>query len=159
MIVVLHTIRSRHNVGSIFRTSDAAGVEKVYLSGITPAPIDRFGRPDLKLKKVSLGSELSVPWEKVSSTSRLLRKLQGDGYRVIALEQHPRARSLFSVKLSKKQLKKTVLLLGPEVEGLSPSLLKAADIIIEIPMFGKKESLNVSVAFGILVYKLLDSVH
>jgi 23S rRNA (guanosine2251-2'-O)-methyltransferase len=159
MIVVLHNIRSRHNVGSIFRTADAAGVEKLYLSGITPAPLDRFGRPDLKLKKVSLGSEMSVPWEKIGSTVKLLRTLQKSGYAMLALEQHRRAQSLFSMKLSKKLLKKTVLLLGPEVEGLSPSLLASADKIVEIPMFGKKESLNVSVAFGILVYKLLDSVH
>jgi 23S rRNA (guanosine2251-2'-O)-methyltransferase len=159
MIAVLHNIRSRHNVGSIFRTADAAGVEKLYLSGITPGPVDRFGRPDEKLTKVSLGSEKSVTWERTASTAALLQALQQKGYKVVALEQHVHSQSLFSLRMSKKDLKKTALLIGPEVHGLSPALLKAADRIVEIPMFGKKESLNVSVAFGILVYKLLDTVH
>lgn len=150
MIVVLHNIRSLHNVGSIFRTADAMGAEKIYLSGITPKPVDEFKRPREQLTKVSLGSEKYVPWEKVYSTSRLLDKLKKENYRILALEQHPKSVELQKVKKNKK----FVLVLGSEVNGLPKSILEKADKIIEIPMLGQKESLNVAVAFGIAAYNL-----
>ena len=154
MIVVLDNIRSIYNVGSIFRTADALGVEKIYLCGITPTPIDRFGLKNKALAKVALGAEQSVPWSKVGSTLAAVEKLKQEGYSIIALEQDERAISLFDADLKQSSKKKIALLLGVEVEGLSKEILDQADLIAEIPMRGKKESLNVSVAFGIAGYAL-----
>ena len=84
MILILHNIRSLYNVGSIFRTADAAGIEKIYLCGITPAPIDVFGKPRQQLTKVSLGAEKYVEWERVKSTTKLIDKLRRDGYKSLS---------------------------------------------------------------------------
>jgi 23S rRNA (guanosine2251-2'-O)-methyltransferase len=153
MIVVLDSIRSAHNVGSILRTADAVGVSKVYLCGLTPAPLDRFGRVNQRVTKVSLGAEHSVTWESVPEILALLTQLKTQGFNLIALEQHPKSIRLLSFKPpTSAALEKTVLILGPEVTGLSPALLKLCDQIVEIPMRGKKESLNVAVSFGIVAY-------
>jgi len=166
MIVVLYNIRSLHNVGSIFRTADAAGVEKIYLCGITPAPIDEFSRPRLQLTKVSLGAEKYVKWEKIGSTSspqaaqatlRLLKSLKKQGYKIFAIEQNKKSIPYYKVKIFNNRLRsrpRVALVLGNEIKGLPPSILKRADKILEIPMYGKKESLNVAVAFGIVVFHL-----
>lgn len=156
MIVILHNIRSLHNVGSIFRTADAAGVEKIYLCGITPAPIDAFGRPRQPLVKVSLGAEKYVEWEKVKSTTRLIDKLKKDGYKIFAIEQDKKSIPYYRAKRqSPSANRKIALVLGNEIKGLPPSILKRADKILEIPMRGQKESLNVAVAFGIVVFSLI----
>lgn len=166
MRAILHNIRSMHNVGSMFRTADATGVEKLYLTGITPAPIDEWGKARPQLTKVSLGAEKTVAWEKYVSATRVIKKLKKEGYTIIALEQYKKAVSIFSchgrsyVALCKeaktrKKLEKLVLVVGNEVRGLSPVVLKLADHIVEIPMRGKKESLNVAVAFGIAAYWFL----
>lgn len=157
MVVVLHNIRSSHNVGSIFRTADAAGIGKIYLAGITPSPIDKYGRPNTRLTKVSLGAENFVVWEKVKSTARLIDKLKAQGYNILAVEQSDKSEPLFKVKLTKTSARKSVLVLGNEITGLPPGLLKRADTIVEIPMAGKKESLNVAVAFGIAAFHLCQS--
>lgn len=151
MIVILYNVRSLHNVGSVFRTADAAGVKKVYLCGITPAPIDVFGRPRQQLTKVSLGAERYVEWERVKATSNVIKKLKKSGYKIFAIEQNKK--SIPYHKLKTKNLKpKIALILGNEIKGLPFSILKQADKILEIPMSGKKESLNVAVAFGIVIY-------
>jgi len=152
MVAILHNIRSTHNVGSIFRTADAAGVKKLYLSGITPIPLDRFGKVRPDIAKVALGAEVSVPWEQILSTVRMIKKLKKDGYVVVSLEQS-KISVLFN-KIKIKKNKKIALVVGNEVRGLSKDILKLSDIIMEIPMKGDKESLNVSVAFGIAVYAL-----
>jgi 23S rRNA (guanosine2251-2'-O)-methyltransferase len=157
MIVILYNIRSLHNVGSIFRTADAAGVEKIYLCGITPAPIDEFGRPRLQLTKVSLGAEKYVKWEKVKSATRLIDKLKKENYKIFAIEQNKKSIPYYKVKISSNRLRlrpRVALVLGNEVKGLPLSILKRADKILEIPMYGKKESLNVAVAFGVVVFHL-----
>lgn len=154
MITILHNVRSQHNVGSIFRTSDAAGVEKLYLCGISPAPIDKYGKPNTKMLKVSLGAENSVGWESVKSTTHLVDRLKKQGYFIIAVELAPTAIPYFSLKITKKQAEKTAIIMGGEVKGLSPAILRRADVITQIPMCGTKESLNVSVAYGIIVYHL-----
>ena len=87
MIVILHNIRSLHNVGSIFRTADAVGIKKIYLCGITPAPVDKFGRLRQQLTKVSLGAEHYVEWEKVKAVSKLIDKLKKQKYKIFAIEQ------------------------------------------------------------------------
>ena len=149
MIAVLDNIRSNHNVGSIFRTADAMGIKKIYLCGITPAPRDRFGRTNKELTKVALGAEKYCAWEHAPKTHALLDKLKQNGYTVYALEQSKKARSLRAVRRLRARQSKTALVVGNEVKGISRATLKRADCIIEIPMAGRKESLNVSVAFGI----------
>ncbi len=151
VVVVLHNIRSLHNVGSIFRTADAAGVSKIYLCGITPALIDRFGKIRPQFAKVSLGAEKYVEWEKVNATSACLRKLKKDNYKVFAVEQSKKSIPYYKLKIENLKLK-IALVLGNEVNGLPPSVLKLADKILEIPMGGGKESLNVSVAAGVVLF-------
>ncbi|MBU1146552.1 TrmH family RNA methyltransferase [Patescibacteria group bacterium] len=153
MVVILHNIRSTHNVGSIFRTADAAGCEKIYLCGITPTPTDRFGRANEKIAKVALGAENWVKWEKISRTTAILDKLKKEGYKIFAIEQSKK-----SIPYNKLKIKnfKVALILGAEVDGLPPAVLRRADKILEIPMRGKKESLNVVVAFGIVVFNLTN---
>jgi tRNA G18 (ribose-2'-O)-methylase SpoU len=150
LAVVLVDIRSIENVGSIFRTADGAGVEKIYLGGITPTPLDRLGKPRTDLAKVALGAEKSVIWEQVTEVSKLLRKLKKEGWRICAVEQDKNSKSF-------KKLPKTgkiLLVMGTEVTGLPKNILKICDGIYEIPMRGQKESLNVAVTFGIAVYQI-----
>jgi tRNA G18 (ribose-2'-O)-methylase SpoU len=143
--LVLCNIRSRENVGSIFRTADAVGVSKIYLCGITPTP------PHEKISKTALGAEEFVDWEYCKDTWRLLGKLKKDKINIVALEQTKESTDLFKFK-SKFPL---ALVVGNEVNGLSPQILKYCDKKISISMYGKKESLNVSVAVGIALYQLI----
>ncbi len=148
--LILHNIRSVHNVASIFRTADAAGVAHVYLTGYTPAPVDRFGRIRRDFAKVSLGAEHYVPWEKRKNIRTLIRELKRKGVSVIALEQDADAVGYAQVKMNGS----TALILGNETNGISTAILKQCDVIAEIPMRGKKESLNVSVAAGIALFQM-----
>jgi 23S rRNA (guanosine2251-2'-O)-methyltransferase len=154
MIAVLHNIRSLHNVGSIFRTADAVGITKIYLCGYTPAPCDEYGLPRGSLVKTALGAEKYLAWEKCGSTTRLLDKLRAKGYKIFPIEQSKKSVSYQRISMSKTQLANAVLVVGNEIKGLSPAVLARADKILEIPMYGKKESLNVAVAFGIVAYGL-----
>jgi len=142
LVVVCHNIRSAYNIGSIFRTADGAGAAKVYLTGYAPAP------PHPGISKTALGAEKVVEWEKLAKLDVAIERLKKEGYQIIALEQSKKSVPLGSFKPKKK----IALILGNEVRGLSRSLLDKCDKIIEIPMRGKKESLNVSVAFGIAAY-------
>lgn len=157
MFVILHNIRSLYNVGSIFRTADAVGAERIYLTGITPAPLDEFGKPRPQLTKVSLGAEKTVAWEKVHSATRLIDQLKKTGYKIFAVEQSEDSISYY--ELNAKRYTLTVLILGNEVRGLPPAILKKCDKILEIPMRGRKESLNVGVAFGIVAAHILYPSH
>jgi tRNA G18 (ribose-2'-O)-methylase SpoU len=143
-----------YNVGSIFRTADAAGVGKIYLCGITPGPLDKFGRIRPQLAKVSLGAEKSVPWEKAANTARLIDRLKNDKWKIIAIEQDKKSTPYFKIR-AKNLGAKTALVLGNEVNGLPQSILRRADKILEIPMKGRKESLNVSVTFGVAIFQLM----
>ena len=153
MILILHNIRSVHNVGSIFRTGDAAGVERIILSGYTPTPVDRFGRERGDFIKVSLGAEKTVPWTHTKTLAPTLTKLKKDGFVVAAIEQDPSSTSLFDWK--PEDHVKLALIVGNEVLGMSKPLLKKCDVILEIPMHGKKESLNVSVTAGVALFTIL----
>jgi 23S rRNA (guanosine2251-2'-O)-methyltransferase len=150
MVVVLDNIRSLHNVASVFRTCDAVGAKKLYLCGITPTPLDRLGRVRPPFSKVALGAEENVEWERRASAWRVIDNLKNDGYAIYAVEQDERSVPYYSVKAKKK----SALVLGHEVRGLPESVLSRADKILEIPMAGIKESLNISVAFGIVAYSL-----
>ena len=146
--VLLHNVRSAHNVGSIFRTADAAGVSRAYLSGYTPTPRDRFGRPQKEIAKTALGAENILQWEYHASPTRLISRLKKEGWDVVGVEQDARARNYRAFKTKTP----TVFVFGNEVRGLSSGLRKACDSLIEIPMNGVKESLNVSVAAGIVLF-------
>jgi len=145
IFVILDNIRSRENVGSIFRTADAAGVSKIYLCGITPRP------PHEKISKTALGAETYVPWESYKQAGKLIKLLSSKHISIIALEQTRSSQNIFKFK-PKFPL---AIVLGNEVKGLSPAILKKCDKKIAIPMYGRKESLNVAVAAGIAVYSLL----
>jgi tRNA G18 (ribose-2'-O)-methylase SpoU len=151
MILILHNIRSVYNAGSIFRTADAAGVEKIFLTGYTPAPLDRFGQARSDFAKVSLGAEKTISWEQKKNFSAVVKQLHKENYFVAAIEQSKKSTPLFAFTPPKK----LALALGNEVRGLSQSALKQCDAALEIPMHGKKESLNVSVAAGIALFTLI----
>ncbi len=172
--LILDNIRSVHNVGSIFRTADTLGISKIYCLGTAPVPVDRFGLKRKDFAKVSLGAEKSVAWEHVEDSgvssdnknvNRLMATLKKEGFKIIALEQSPRSVDYKKVKIgvSKKrggvstERERVAIILGNEVEGVSQKLLKLSDLIAEIPLVGKKESLNVSVSAGIFLYRLLDN--
>jgi tRNA G18 (ribose-2'-O)-methylase SpoU len=155
MIVILYNVRSLHNIGSILRTSDGAGIEKIYLCGYTSAPVDEFGASRSQIAKTALGAEHMVLWEKKRSTTALIDRLHKDGYQIFAVELDKKSVPYQKVRLSAKELERTVLVMGSEVKGLTPGILRRVDKILEIPMLGKKESLNVSVAFGVVAYGLL----
>ncbi len=156
MILILHNIRSLYNVGSIFRTADAVGIKKIYLCGITPKPVDEFGRSREQLVKVSLGAEKYVGWEHFKSTARLIDRLKKDGYKIFAVEQSKKSIPYYKIKSYETKSRKIALVLGNEVKGLPLSILKKADKILEIPMKGRKESLNVAVAFGIVAFHFVN---
>ncbi len=146
--VVCDNIRSLENVGSIFRTADALGAEKVYLCGITGTPDSLHGN---KIAKTALGAEKHIPWEYYRQAGRLIDKLKKEGVYIVALEQHQK-----SVDYRKFKPKfPLALVIGNEVKGVSKSILEKADQVIELPMAGKKESLNVSVAFGVASYHII----
>jgi len=153
--LLLDNIRSVHNVGSIFRTAETLGVKHIYCLGTTPTPNDRFGRPRSDFAKVALGAENMIPWEHTEADQgvALVKRLKKEGYEVIALEQAVNSCDYKEVKVGPK----TLIILGAEVDGVANDLQKLADVIAEIPQKGQKESLNVSVAAGIFLYRLLDA--
>ena len=152
--VVLPDIRSAHNVGSIFRTSDAAGVSKIYISGYTPTPLNKFNRPQPQIAKTALGAEKTIPWEYFESHAVLLNKLKKECYKIISVEQTKKSIKYKDLNLSSLS-KKIVFIFGNEVEGLPKTILNKADICIELPMNGMKESLNVAVTAGIVLFQYL----
>ena len=145
---LFHNVRSSYNVGSLFRTADGAGVSKIYLSGYTPTPVDRFGRALQAISKTALGAERHIPWEYERNADRILQKARDEGYAIVGVEQD--GRSIEYRKFKPKD--KTLFVFGNEVRGLSPALREKCDTLIEIPMHGSKESLNVSVAAGIILF-------
>lgn len=155
-VVILHDIRSVINVGAIFRTCDAAGVSKIYLTGITPTPLDRFGRIRADLAKAALGAEKTVEWEFLQEVEPLVETLKKENYKIVAIEQSPTSIDYKKVREQIGSDENIVFLVGNEVEGVQPRILGLCDIVAEIPMKGQKESLNVSTAFGIAVFRILD---
>ncbi len=149
LIVIAHNIRSLHNVGSIFRTSDSFGVDTIYLSGYTGTP------PDPRLAKVALGAEQFVPWEQAKSLVVLIKKLKAAGVRIVALENNVNYKTTLLSKYRPKF--PMALIMGEETKGHTKKILDLVDDIVEIPMHGQKESLNVSVACGVALYGLRNS--
>ena len=145
LYTLLENIRSLHNVGSIFRTGDGAGVQQIFLTGYTGIP------PRDQISKTALGAEKSVPWKQYKRPMNIIRRLKKQGVQILALETGKDAHDLFEFKPKWP----ACLMLGNEVDGLSEELLASADETIQIPMMGIKESLNVSCAYSVAVYELL----
>ena len=151
-VLILHNIRSAINVGAIFRTADAVGISHIYISGYTPTPIDKFARVQKDIAKSALGAEKSIPWTYSKTPTKIISNLKKEGFQIIGIEQDKRAKDYRKIKIKDK----TAFLLGNEVSGMSESLKNECDTIAEIAMLGEKESLNVSVAFGIAVFRILN---
>jgi len=155
IVVIANNIRSVFNVGSIFRTAEGFGIKKIYLTGYTPNPSS--GLPHIKQKmdqeinKTALGAEKLINFQYCSDINKLITKLKNQDYRIVGLEQDKKSILLPNYQ---PKYKKIAVLLGEEVSGINKELLKMCDDIIEIPMFGQKESFNVSVATGIVLYHL-----
>ena len=142
--LICPNIRSLYNIGSIFRTADAAGIDKIFLTGYSGKP------PNPKIEKVALGATKTVLWQHHWQTWRVIEDLKKKGFTIIALEQTKK-----SINYKKFKPKFPIaLVIGNEVRGISKNILKRCDKIIHLPMSGKKESLNVAVALGIAVYKI-----
>lgn len=152
-IAILDNVRSVHNVGSLFRTANAAGFEKIYLCGITPTPLDHKGRKRSDFAKVALGAEETIEWEYVDTTASVLEDLKKNGFYCIALEQGETSVDYKAVSVNDKE--SVAFVIGAEVDGVSEEVQTLCDVIAEIPMLGSKESLNVTIAFGIGVYRIL----
>jgi len=158
LVLVVHNVRSALNVGSILRTAEGLGVEKVFLTGYTPYPeTPGDGRlPHLRQKmsrqihKTALGAEYFVGWQHIEDINACLDKLEADGYLIVALEQTPHSKSLSDYSKQKR----LVLVVGNEVSGLDKSLLERIKNHVQIPMRGRKESFNVAIAAAVAVYHL-----
>ena len=146
--LIIENVRSAYNVGAMFRTADGAGVAKIFLVGYTPTPIDRFGRVQSEISKTSLGASETIAWESIDTSVAVIAELQAEGFTVVAIEQSP-------VSISLKDFvapEQVAYIVGSEVTGVETKTLDAVDRVVDIPMLGVKESLNVSVAAGIVMY-------
>ncbi len=151
LIVVLDNIRSLHNIGSVFRTSDAFRVECIYLCGITATP------PHAEIHKTALGAEDTVDWKYINNTVEAVDNLKSEGYIVYSIEQCEGSVMLNELSLDKS--KKYAVVLGNEVKGVQQEVIDHSDGCIEIPQFGTKHSLNVSVTSGIVIWDLFNQLH
>jgi len=146
VIVVLDNIRSLHNVGSVFRTADAFSLSGIYLCGITATP------PHREIHRSALGATESVPWKYFSASLEAVQQLKKEGALIIAIEQTTKSIRLENV--TPDMTRKTALIFGNEIHGVSGELLPLCDMAIEIPQFGSKHSLNVAVSAGIVLWEL-----
>ena len=158
--ILLPDIRSAYNVGSIFRSADCFGIDKIYLWGTTPRPIDRFGRsvsgPQKEISKTALGAEKDIDWEYIEDIGKLFKQKKKEGFIILAIEQDKKSISIEEFLKIQKQnnIENILIVFGNEVLGLDKNILKKSDHIIEISMKGNKESLNVSVCAGLIMYIL-----
>ena len=147
-LVILHNIRSAHNVGSVFRTAECAGVARIMLSGYTPAPVDRFGRANAEIAKTALGAEKTLAWKHTNNLKKHISILKEKGYMIVGVEQDARAEDFRRARFPRS----AAFIFGNEVRGISRQTLALCETVIHIPMHGTKESLNVSVAAGIILF-------
>ena len=151
LVVILDNVRSLHNVGSVFRTADAFIIEKIYLCGITACP------PHKDIQKTALGATDSVDWEHLKSTKDAVLRLKEEGYKIIALEQTHNA--ILLEDFSPERGEKYALILGHEVNGVVDEVLQLCDACLEIPQFGTKHSLNISVSAGIAIWEVFKKLN
>jgi len=150
VIVILDNIRSAHNVGSVFRTCDAFLIDKIILCGITAIP------PNKEIRKTALGSSESVDWRYYKNTEEVIMKLKKEEYQIIAVEQANKSIKLESFKPENE--KKYAIIFGNEIKGISQKIIDNSDSVIEIPQFGTKHSLNVSVSAGIVIWDIFSKI-
>jgi tRNA G18 (ribose-2'-O)-methylase SpoU len=150
LAVLLDNVRSAYNVGSIFRTADGVGIEKLFLCGITPNPHDN----EPEIFKTALGAEIELPWEYHPNGLTLARKLKDDGHRLVGLERTGRSRSITTYHAEPLGDHMMVLIVGNEKAGVDPGLLPLCDVVLALPMLGRKASLNVATAFAVAAYWL-----
>ena len=158
VVLVIHNIRSAHNVGSLLRTADGLGVERVYLSGYTPYPKELndsrmphlAAKMDRAISKTALGAEKSVNCGHIDDIDQLIQKLKAEGFKIAALEKTAGSMPINEFKTDQN----VAVIVGNEVDGLDKATLKLADLCLEIPMAGAKESFNVAVAAAIALYNL-----
>jgi 23S rRNA (guanosine2251-2'-O)-methyltransferase len=150
VVVVLDNIRSLYNAGSIFRTADGAGVDRIVLCGITPRP-DQGGRQSRAIAKTALGSQDSVRWEYDADSRAALRRFKAEGFQTVAIETAPDAIDLYEWTPKWP----VCLVFGHEVDGVSNTLAADVDVVLRIPMLGQKRSLNVATAAGVVLYELV----
>ncbi|CAH8282318.1 SpoU rRNA methylase family protein [Mariniflexile fucanivorans] len=150
LIIILDNIRSLNNIGSVFRTSDAFLIEKIYLCGITATP------PHKDIHKTALGSTDTVDWEHVENTIDLIEKLKAENVKICAIEQAENATMLNDFKPEANT--KYALVFGNEVKGVAQNVVSASDVVIEIPQYGTKHSLNISVSCGVVVWDLFSKL-
>ncbi len=148
VIVVLDNVRSMHNVGSVFRTADGFLLEAIYLCGYTPRP------PHRDIQKTALGATETVYWQAFETTMEAINQLQQNGYKLLAVEQAKQSIMLHHINYSANE--KLAIIFGNEVDGVEQPIIDRCDACIEIPQFGMKHSLNVSVAAGIVLYKIIE---
>ncbi|MFK8058576.1 MAG: RNA methyltransferase [Polaribacter sp.] len=151
IIVVLDNIRSLNNIGSVFRTSDAFLIEKIYLCGICATP------PNKDIHKTALGATESVDWEYVEDTLTLVEKLKDSKIKILAIEQAENSTKLDTFLPEKNQ--KYAIVMGNEVKGVQQEVVNAADFCIEIPQLGTKHSLNISVTTGVVIWDLFQKIN
>lgn len=150
VVVILDNIRSMHNIGSVFRTSDAFLIEKVYLCGITAAP------PNKEIRKTALGATESVDWEYVKEINELMPQLKSDGFKILSIEQTEGSTNLSDFELIENE--KYAVIFGNEVDGVQQSVIDQSDFCLEIPQGGTKHSLNVSVCAGIVLWEFFNNL-
>lgn len=151
IIIILDNIRSLNNIGSVFRTADAFLIEKIYLCGITATP------PHKDIQKTALGATDSVAWEHSKSTLELIQGLKKEGVSILSIEQAENATELQNVVLKKGE--KYAVVFGNEVKGVSQEVVSESDMVIEIPQYGTKHSLNISVSAGVVIWDLFSKLN
>jgi len=150
IIIILDNIRSLNNIGSVFRTSDAFLIEKIYLCGITAQP------PHNDIRKTALGSTETVVWEYVENTIDLIKKLKVESVKIVSIEQAENATMLNDFKPQPNT--KYAFIFGNEVKGVSQNVVDVSDVVIEIPQYGTKHSLNISVSCGVVVWDVFSKM-
>ena len=150
LVIVLDNIRSAHNVGSVFRTSDAFLVEKICLCGITPIP------PHKEIRKTALGASESVDWQRYTNSMNCIQELKAEGYYIISIEQAEKTVKLHD--FTPKKDNKYALIFGNEIKGVEQEIVTASDAVIEIPQYGTKHSLNISVSTGIVIWDFFQKL-
>lgn len=150
VIIILDNVRSLNNIGSVFRTSDAFLVEKIYLCGITATP------PHKDIRKTALGATETVAWEYAEDTLELVKKLRNEQVKILAVEQAENATLLNNFSPEKET--KYALVFGNEVKGVQQSVVSESDVVLEIPQFGSKHSLNIAVSVGVVTWDVVDKM-
>ena len=150
IVIVLDNVRSAHNVGSVFRTSDAFLVEKICLCGITPTP------PQKEIRKTALGASESVNWQNYANSIDCIKELKACGYHIISIEQAEKAVMLCDFTPQKDN--KYALVFGNEIKGVEQEVVNSSDVVIEIPQYGTKHSLNISVSLGVVIWDFFQKI-